>query len=190
MEPTLIKKLAFYLRTLQYRLGRMGAWGLLLVLIAILSYFSLNLPQKARFVEADAAFLKATRTRQLTSDATPKEQQPTTDITHFFAQFPLSMHKEDTLKTIISIAQKNKLPLDAGTYHTTTKDAGQVVIYEINLPLKGTYPQIKQWLAQTLNAMQNMALTTFVLKQTTSDSNMIEAEVGLTAYFRNEHTVK
>lgn len=190
MEPTLIKKLAFYLRTLQYRLGRMGAWGLLLILTAIISYFSLNLPQKARLVEAEAAISKVAKTRQLTTDATPKEKQPTTDITHFIEQFPLSKHKEDTFKTIISIAQKNKLPLDAGTYQTTTKDAEQVVIYEINLPLKGTYPQIKQWLAQTLNAMPNMALTTFVLKQTTSDSNMIEAEVGLTAYFRNEPNVK
>ncbi|PPD43339.1 MAG: hypothetical protein CTY14_08790 [Methylotenera sp.] len=190
MEPTLIKKLAFYLRTIQYRMGRLGLWGMLLILTAIITYFRLNLPQLDQLVEAKAALLKAKQTSQLASTSTPKELQPSADITQFIEQFPLSDNKEDTLKAIITIAKKNNLPLDTGTYHTVTKEAGQVVMYEINLPLRGTYPQIKQWLAQTLSSMPNMALTTLQLKQTTNESNVIEAEVGLTAYFRSETNVR
>ncbi|HQC29706.1 MAG TPA: hypothetical protein PLG02_07220 [Methylotenera sp.] len=177
-------KLAFYLRSAQYRMGSLGVLGLLFLLTAALIYAGLSRPQLKQLQASEVTLSQAKQQRkqiQVTPIATTT--QATVNAASYLQQFPNVNHKDDALKTIIAIAENNKLPLETGTYNTVTKEAGQVVFYEINLPLKGSYPQIKQFVASTMNALPNAALSTFHLQQTNTEANLIEAEVVLTLYF-------
>ena len=183
MELTIISRATFYLRTIQYRIGNLGLLGLLMLIAAAILYLTLILPQVRRLHSVDAAYAKLKLLTQNTQAVKQHTPQQLLSSEAFFRQFPEAAQKDEALKTIITIAEKNTLPLDTGKYETIIKESGQTVFYQISFPLKGSYLQIKQFLATTLNNLPNAALSRLLLHQTFVDSNQIEADVIFTLYF-------
>ncbi len=181
MASTLIARVAFNLRTFQYRAGNLSVLGLLMLVVALVLYLSMMLPQARHLHSAEMAF--AQFARHHAPPAIPHDRQTALSTHVFFKQFPSASEKEAALKTIIAIAEKNTLPLDAGKYETLTKESGQVVFYRISFPLKGAYPQIKQFLAKSLNTLPNAALSQIHFHHASGESNQVEAEVIFTLYF-------
>lgn len=182
MESTLNAKVVFYLHTIQYRIGNLGVLGILLLLAAIVMQLSLNDPIQKQLLQSEAALSKVIHQGNATLKIPSQNKRLSAEA--FVMQFPNDNAKEDYLKSIIKIAEKNKLLLESGQYTTLIKEAESVVFYEVSLPLKGTYPQIKQFVADSINALPNAALSTFNLQQISIEPNQIEAEVSFTLYFR------
>jgi len=181
MESILIYKVAFYLRNIQYRIGYFGVLGLSMLVVAIALYFSLNLPQTRHLHSVEAA-----RAQLSTHQSQPdklKTPQHILSAEAFFKQFPDSVQKDTSLKTIIAIAEQNALTLVTGKYETLIKESGSVVFYQISFPLEGNFPQIKRFLATTLNTLPNAALSHLRLHRPSIESNQIEADVIFTLYF-------
>jgi Tfp pilus assembly protein PilO len=181
MESRIISRAAFHLHTLRYKVGRLNILGVIVLTTALLAYLSFCLPQVKRLHA-----VKAQHTN-LTSDQSLAEKKPLPNIAFdadaFLKQFPNVTSKDDTLNTIINLAEKNNLPLNTGKYETLIKESGELVFYQINFPLKGSYPQIRQFLADSLNKLPNASITELLLHHTAVDSNQIEADVSFTLYF-------
>jgi hypothetical protein len=181
MESTLISKTVFHLQTIQYRIGRLSLLGIVILMTAVFAYLSVCLPQEKRLHKVKAQYTNLTSDHSLLE----KKRLPTAalDADAFLKQFPNVSLKDEALKTIINLAEKNNLPLNTGKYETLIKESGELVFYQINFPLKGNYPQIRQFLADSLNTLPNASITELLLHHTAIDSNQIDADVGFTLYF-------
>lgn len=181
MESTLINKAVFYLHTAQHRTGYLGVLGLLMLMLAIGIYFSLNIPQIRHLQKVEIARAQLSASQAQSMKLPIPQQKSRADS--FSKQFPDAAHKDVALKTIIAIADKNTLPLATGKYEVLTKESGQLVFYQISFPLKGNFLQIKKFLATTLSALPNAALSQVHLHRTSAESNQVEADVIFTLYF-------
>jgi len=169
------------LRTIQYSIGNWGLLGLLMLVATAVLYLTLSLPQGRQLHSVDATYAKLS----IQNAQAVKQQAPQKSLSSeaFLKQFPNVAQKDESLKTIFSIAERNTLLLGTGKYETLTKVSGETVFYQITFPLKGSYPQIKQFLATTLSHLPNAALSQLLLHHSSESSNQIEADVILTLYF-------
>ena len=183
MELTLPPRILFYWRTLQIRLGWMGLLGVFLLVLAIVLYFALTLPQVIALRSLDAENTQR-QTRSVILKPTPVSEDAGNPDT-YFQSFPDAINKEAALKTILDLADKHQLSVDSGKYEVHSKENRKLVLYEVSFPLMGTYPQIKSFVADTLNALPNAALSQIHLHRVSPEINDVEAELLLTLYYRN-----
>ena len=175
-------RLLFYYHTIQNSLAVYGFFGLLLLLSAAVLYCGYSLPQMRKFDSAVQAYKKSSEIRIISDQPISLVVQSEAD--QYFNSFPSAEKADVELKTIISIAEKLKLTLDSGRYETLTREAGEIRSLQVSFPLKGSYPQIKRFLASTINALPNAVLSDVQIHRSSADAGQSEADVVFMLYFK------
>lgn len=95
----------------------------------------------------------------------------------------------DQLDRLMQYASDQGLQLNDGQYAVTLREQGQgeVVSYEVTLPLRGSYPQIRRFLAALLAREQGVALLDVQFRRAKVSDPVLEAVVRL-AYFLRPST--
>lgn len=175
-------RLLFYYHTIQNSLAVYGFFGLLLLLIAAVLYCNYSLPQMRELDIAVQAYKKTSEIRIISDQPISLAVQSEAD--QYFNNLPNAEKADLELKTIVSMAEKLKLTLDSGKYETLTRATAEIRSLEVSLPLKGNYPQIKRFLALTINALPNAVLSQVTMHRSSVDSTQIEADVVFMFYFK------
>lgn len=173
-------------RTSRRWLRRMDWPGVLAIGILAMCpafYFSAIFPEQERLDTArhNAVTLK----EQLTLDSKSRggSKLSTEDqLAEFYRKFPGEGNSSQWLGKLVVLAENRGLSLNDGEYKATRDKMGKLVRYQMTFPVKGPYPQIRQFLTDLPGALPVVALENVQFeRQKVADPN-VEAKIKLVLY--------
>jgi hypothetical protein len=173
---------AYSLRVALHRVGRTGAAGCVLLGGAAVFYFSTLRPAQEDLTALQGR-LERLEARGRADVAVRSSVEPSR-MDRFMEFFPPLDTAPRWLKQVYSIAEREKLELLRGTYRVSEDPALPLARYTISLPVRGTYTQIRRFIAATLTEVQIASLEGVVLKRDKVSDSTVEASVILTLHLQ------
>lgn len=169
-----------------YCLRRLGATGRLAVaflLLVLLFYVFVLLPAATRSEDlARASDALRARLEALAQGKVASVEAAADPLTHFYAIFPRIDVAVSSLGKIQRHARAYGLELERGDYRLIDDKTGRLVAYQADLPIKGSYVQVRQFLAATLADLPFVALEEVAFERRRISDAAVEAKVRLTLY--------
>lgn len=180
-------RLRWAVRSWRRLLGWPGVLAVGVLAISPAIYFSAIQPAQARLEAAHRSVvslherIERAATALQGSQLTPAEQ-----LAEFYRVFPAEKSSPQWLDRIAAAAQSRGLSLDYGEYKATRDKSGKLVRYQMLLPLKGNYPQIRQFLAALPAEAPVVALESVQFERQKVADPVIEARIKLVLYLGQE----
>ena len=171
----------FYLQRILRILGWPGLLGVILLLLAALLTVAVIQPKKAQLAE----LRQENRSLKIRIAQTARTGIPATGNQNDLARFYRFFSGTPTtiwLQKLYAAAGAQNLLLERGEYRMSMDPGNQLLRYQINLPVKGTYLQIRGFLAQALTDVPVAALDDISFKRETIDATQLEAQIKLTLF--------
>lgn len=111
------------------------------------------------------------------SDLSPEEQ-----LARFYSAFPDLAAVPDVLGKIYQAARAEGLSLEQGEYRIAQDQISTLRRYRITFPVKGSYVQVRQFLAKALRDAPFVALDSVSFQRESIGLSSVEAQVRLTIY--------
>jgi hypothetical protein len=173
---TTIHKASWYLRRYADRLGIVGITGVVILIASLIFCVAVILPLKKEVYDAGNNLARL-------SDKSPALSiEQMNKLGEFYGFFPKADAMTDSLNKIYHIAGTQNLGLEQGDYHLIKDPNNKLTRYEINLPVKGGYLQIRQFLAKTLKEIPNLSLDNVNFKRQKIHDAAIESQIKFTLY--------
>ena len=90
----------------------------------------------------------------------------------------------DWLEKIYAAAARQSISLEQGEYKLLGSSGERLVAYQINLPIKGSDLQIRNFAAEVLNSVPVAALEDISFQRPAIGGSAVEAKVRLMLYLR------
>lgn len=111
---------------------------------------------------------------------------PTGQLEAFYQQFPFEHVVPDTLEKIIKLAQNKGLNPKQAAYRIVKNNPGELLSYQIALPIKGAYPSIMTYAFELLATTPNLSLDNVSFQRQKIGDTAIEATLKMTLYSKRE----
>lgn len=160
-------------------LGTPGVVGVGLLLFTLGLYDSSIAPAAKRLAAVQARITKLQQQTRLSK--INLEQGPLAD---FYSFFPPAENLRETLDRIYAAADKEGLELPKGDYRLVRGNQGQIATFQAVFPIRGTYPQLRRFIAVVLNEFPFVALDDLRLEKQRAADSSIDSQVKLTVYLR------
>lgn len=165
------------------RLGRPGRIGIGLLVASATFFVSAVLPLQAELAQAlgEAGSLQQRYQMSAGGEGKPRltvEQQ----LSAFYDFFPAGASVPQWLGKVHAAAERNSLLLQTGEYKLLREKGWKLARYQITLPVRGSYPQVRAFLADALAAVPAMVLEDISLKRDSAGAAMLEARLRFTLY--------
>lgn len=161
---------------LDYATGHLGLPGLLglgLLLAALGVERLLILPLEAAVRDGEARLQRlAAEPRPVAPDASQS------------GHLPVGEAAPEGVARLFTAAGHAGLNLREGSYRVVVQPGSGLRRYQITLPLSGTYPAIRAFLAESLERRPDLALDSLSLRREKIGSPEVEARLGLTLFLR------
>jgi hypothetical protein len=161
-------------------LGWPGILGLGLLAFVAGFYFSTYYPQQMRLDNLRSEALTLDEKRAHSGGAGPKSSGE--QLTAFYGFFPPSDHVADLLGKLYGIANKESVKLEQGDYRAVRDTVGMLTHYQVTFPLKGTYSQLRKFVATALAEVPNLSLESIQFERQKVGDSMVDAKVKLVLY--------
>ena len=90
----------------------------------------------------------------------------------------------DVVRELHAHAQSAGLLLERGEYLPVQEASTKLVRYQIVLPVKGSYPQVRSFLASAMRDMPELALDGIGFQREKGASAQLEVQLRFTAFLR------
>jgi hypothetical protein len=107
---------------------------------------------------------------------------PARQLATFRAFFPPQDGLPDAMAKIYDAAAQYHLSLDQGDYQLTRDRTLQLTRYDITLPVKGDYVQIRKFVALSLSVVPSLALDGISFTRPSADAASVDAQLHFTLY--------
>ena len=158
------------------RLGWPGILGLGLLAFMASFYFSTFLPEQLQREQLRSELERAAENSRI-----PTAGQHLRNIdgmlSEFYGAFPPSDRVADALGRIYAAAYAQSLHIEQGEYRATRDKVGNITHYQIVFPVKGTYPQVRMFVALSLAQLPNLALESVEFDRNKIGEPQIEAKI-------------
>lgn len=111
---------------------------------------------------------------------------PAGQLEAFDARFPAEQTAPDTLELILATAEKNGLTPKQAEYRVIRNNPGQLLSYQLTVPLKGSYPRVLAFVSAVLPKVQNLALENMAFQRQKIGDEQVDATLMFTLYLRRE----
>lgn len=111
---------------------------------------------------------------------------PTGQLDAFYEKFPVESSVPDTLEEMIKLAQKKGLNPKQAAYRIVRNNPGELLSYQISLPIKGAYPSVMTYAFELLATVPNLSLDNVSFQRQKIGDNVIEATLKMTLYIKRE----
>ena len=165
--------------------GWPGMAGFALIAFSVAIFASALVPLHTRIKEAKAD-VESLRTKLHAAPSAAGSSASGDRLANFYAFFPPLNSTPDWLRRIFALAEAQGLRLEAGEYKLTRERDLQLSRYELNLPVRGSYAQIREFVAQVLTEVPASSLDELRLKRDDPSSSTVEARIKLTLYLGGE----
>lgn len=173
-------------RQLGQQLGLPGAVGVLLLVLAAWGQW-VSLPALQR--EVARTTQEAQRVRQAVprgAAAAALQLTPEQAVAALLARLPTPAQRSGVLAGILQAAREQNLAIDTLQLHQSDAgadgaDAG-VSRQQIDVPLKGSYAQIRAWLVRLLQEQPALSLDALQLKRADAQTDQLDARISLSLW--------
>jgi hypothetical protein len=164
------------------RLGLPGAVGAL-CLVVLLGLLLLEVRPAAQRV-AGLADRKAALQRRAAQQAAPDgaPHTPAQKLQAFYEDFPATAEIADVLAGVHEIAETQKLALDLGEYSMVKTPGARLDRVRITLPIKGGYPQLRQFVFEALRLHPSLALESLSLRRDKVSEEALDGRIVFMLY--------
>lgn len=158
-------------------LGPAGIAGVGVLLFCLPFWFSALAPALAAVERRSAAVQQ----RPLQSVALADDNA--SDLERFYSRFPRVERLPGELDALYAHARASKVQLLQGEYRLEST-SGALTAYHVTLPVRGSYPQLRQFVGRVLRDMPTTSLDAVRLDRKKAADAQLEAQVRLTIYLR------
>lgn len=175
-----MKTLPISIHRLASGLGVSGILGLGLLAFSVAFYASTLAPERSRLEELRLEAVQHERKRPSTLDEDPGYSREA--LGAFYSFFPPSNHLADQIRKIYDAAERQSVQLEQGDYRAAKDSVGRLVRYQISLPIKGSYTQVRKFVAAVLQDLPNLSLESIQFERQRAGDPTVEAKVRLVMY--------
>jgi hypothetical protein len=186
-----IKTLNLYQKELTHRLGQLSwAWFGAVSLLVLGVAFELLLANPMRKEHAQLL----TRANQLKQEVRSMGKVPAAlasnaapdQIAKFYGFFPTGKGLPETFENLLAAAKAKGLMLNQGEYRVEKSVEGRLLRYRMILPVKGPYPSLRGFVADSLVRIPNMSLENIKFQRQKIGESKVEATLWFTLYLNPE----
>lgn len=170
------------LHRLRYYLGTFGLAGLTVAMGGLVIYLFAVLPAERQAQSSAAQLLHLRMQPQITSVAEPSPIGGSAALAEFYGQFSTMQALPDMLKTLYALAQKHNIMLKRGDFKFGNAEGDKLLRYEITLPVKCSYPDLRSFLDETARKLPTMGLSEINLKREAVGDNMVKAKLAFVLF--------
>lgn len=174
------------LRALLRRLGAAGVLGLGVALFCIPFYFSALWPAERELAAQREAADRLHARGPYRPVATDNRAE---ELRRFYGLFPPVASLPDELERVYSLARAARLELMQGEYRLERRSTGPVA-YRISLPIRGTYGQVRSFVAAVLKEMPTASVDALRFERKKAAETQVDAQVRLTIHFRPSEDIE
>ncbi len=176
-----LRDLAPRARLAARRLGPAGLAGLALLVGAIVvAAVAQPVRERAAGLQAQLAALDGARATMRDQATSPVDQAG-----EFLNRFPTRAELPAVVAAFGASANKAGVTLEEGTYTWEARKGASLARYVIDLPVKGSYPAIRQFVSNTLVAVPAASLDTLRLERRDVVEGEVEAGLRFTVFVRS-----
>lgn len=182
MDRRLNARLRWTLQSALDFLGAPGVLGLGLLVFCLLAYFFALQPAQSRLagLQAQTGKLRAELARNRTAQAaTPT---PEARLGGFYRLFPLPVATPDQLEKLYAAAEAAGVTLEQGDYRPVSATGDKFGRYQISLPVRGSYPQIRQFIDRLLVDLPAASLDGVSFQRQKIGESQVESQIRFTLY--------
>ncbi len=174
---------------LRWQIGRLGAAGKIglgLWVATSIYFFSVVLPQETvlrKLKERAETLQTQVSSKQTPGDAeTSKKMSGDQALQAFYDFFPRIDSSPFWVRELVRLAKKQGVDLSSSEYRLVNENDERLARYEMVLPAKGTYPQIRAFMADALEAVPAMAISAIAIKRENVTSEKLEVRLEINLY--------
>lgn len=168
----------WHVRQLLSQLGLVGVAGLGLGAFALMYFFSAVLPAHARLDELREQAASLGKLTHASKGASSVGEQ----LSAFHDFFPESRQSPELLAKIYAAAAKQGVTLGQGEYRVARDQGGHLLRYEVNLPVRAEYLQIRKFANQVLGELPSVSLDNISFQRQRIFDPVLEAQIKFTIF--------
>ena len=150
-------------------------------------YFSAITPTHERLDMARHSVISLQKQIALASKAhNGKAHTPGEQLAEFYQKFPPERGYSQWLEKLMILAESCGIRLNEGEYKATSDKVGRIVRFQMTLPVKGEYPQIRKFLAALPSELPAVALQGVHFERQKVADPGVEAKLKLVLYLEQE----
>lgn len=177
-----LRDLAPRTRLAARRLGPAGLGGLALLFAAVVVVFGLVQPVRHQVLDLQAQLSALDTARSTMRD---QAQSPVDNAGDFLNRFPTRAELPAVVAAFGASANKAGVTLEQGTYSLQVQKGASLARYVIDLPVKGSYPAIRQFVSNALVAVPAASLDTLRLERREVADGSVDAALRFTVFVRS-----
>ncbi|VVC83098.1 hypothetical protein [Sideroxydans sp. CL21] len=164
-------------------LGLTGMAGMALVAFSLAGYLSMILLEHSK-LEQLTQDVAEERKRLEMARLNPEEDTYSAggQLHAFYEFFPVRQKAPNLFKAIYSAAHDESISLSQGEYKYSLGKSGRMGIYEVNLPVQGSYIQIRKFIVKVLNSVPSAALEEVSFRREAVGKGDLEAKIRFSIY--------
>ncbi|MEI2655640.1 MAG: hypothetical protein V9G16_00315 [Nitrosomonas sp.] len=168
------------------RLGVIGKIGLGLLVVSSIYFFSAVVPQESdlRKLKERAETLQTQALSKQTSGEAESGVKMSGDqaLQAFYDFFPRVDSSPFWIRELVRIAQKHGVELSSSEYRLVNDNDARLARYEMVLPVKGKYSQVRAFMAAALEAVPAMAISAIAIRRENVTSEKLEVRLEVNLY--------
>ncbi|MFZ5512593.1 MAG: type 4a pilus biogenesis protein PilO [Pseudomonadota bacterium] len=116
------------------------------------------------------------------SPAAATTEDPMAQLEMFYRFFPARDSLPELLQTLYREAERHNLALDEGEYRFVADRGRRLARYELLLPVRGNYVQLRRFLAETMRDVPRIVLNSVTLNRQKPSEDTVDARLSFTIY--------
>jgi hypothetical protein len=183
--------LASWRLTLEIALWRHGAlWPLVALglVMAAAVWWGMVLPQKQLLVELSQRAAHQAHLRQQARPATPVRDEQAQSWQQIRQTWPEAGQVDAHIAAVLQMAQKRGLVVEQGDYQYRSEPELNALKVTMNLPMRGTYNNLRGWVDAVLREHPNLALEELAIKREVVSSAEAEVKARWVGWYRANDT--
>ena len=157
-------------------LGAAGVAGIGVLLFCLPFYFSALVPAQAELKQ------RGTVDKPVPIQSVVVNHDAE-DLARFYGRFPPVERLPGELDALYAHAKISRVELRQGEYRMESRGAA-LTAYQVTLPVRGSYPQLRQFVGRVLKDMPTTSLDAVRFERKKAADAQLEAQVRLTIYLR------
>ena len=162
------------------RLGALGITGIAAVLGAAVITLTAVVPGHSAIRALDADIARSMR-HAPSGETTPEE-----GLAKLVAALPTRGQIPAVIGLVLQQAHQAGVPLDVGHYAFIPAKAGSVGRYELEFPVRASYPQVRDFINRTLTAVPAASLDKLRIERKSVTDQAVNADVRFVVFVRGE----
>jgi len=176
-----MKKLTRALNHQLRQLGWPGVAGIGMLLFSASFCLSSSLPTAKEAALLRDSIASEMKNRSAAADQA-RSNSPGEQLKSFYDYFPPGRQLPDQLARIYGFADKQGLQLQQGEYRLVQETNAKLERYQVTLPLRGSYTQVRQFVGEVMNEMLVVSLDDLKFEKQQIGDPTIEAQIRITLF--------